>query len=185
MKERTIKIADSFFGRHRDLQFMKQDILRACNFVLEAYRKGGKLLICGNGGSCADSDHIVGELMKGFLLKRSLDDGLKDKFYQYFGKPEGSCRKVAGQSSAISLSAHISFNTAFINDVDAATNYAQQVIGYIKPGDVLIGISVGQCRKCILCFHGSEGKGIKCIGISGGDGGRLLGSLTVVLCTGR
>ena len=97
MKKRTIKIADSFFVRHRDLQFMKQDILRACNFVLEAYRKGGKLLICGNGGSCADSDHIVGELMKGFL-KRPLDAALKTSFINISEKPEGkllkSCRAV-------------------------------------------------------------------------------------------
>ena len=134
MKKRTIKIADSFFVRHRDLQFMKQDILRACNFVLEAYRKGGKLLICGNGGSCADSDHIVGELMKGFFLKRPLDAALKDKFYQYFGEAGREvAEKLQGSLPAISLSAHISFNTAFINDVDAATNYAQQVIGYANP----------------------------------------------------
>ncbi len=176
MKKRTIKIADSFFVRHRDLQFMKQDILRACNFVLEAYRKGGKLLICGNGGSCADSDHIVGELMKGFFLKRPLDAALKDKFYQYFGEAGREvAEKLQGSLPAISLSAHISFNTAFINDVDAATNYAQQVIGYAKPGDVLIGISTSGNAENVYCaFMAAKVKGIKCIASSGRDGGKLI-----------
>lgn len=175
MKERTIKIADSFFGRHRDLQFMKEDILQACNLVLEAYRKGGKLLICGNGGSCADSDHIVGELMKGFLLKRPLDAALKDKFYRYFGETGREvAEKLQGSLPAISLSVHTSFNTAFINDVDAVTNYAQQVIGYAKPEDVLIGISTsGNAENVYYAFMAAKVKGIKCIGISGRDGGKL------------
>jgi D-sedoheptulose 7-phosphate isomerase len=175
MKERTIKIADSFFGRHRELQFMKEDILQACNLVLEAYRKGGKLLICGNGGSCADSDHIVGELMKGFLLKRPLDAALKDKFYRYFGETGREvAEKLQGSLPAISLSVHTSFNTAFINDVDAVTNYAQQVIGYAKPEDVLIGISTsGNAENVYYAFMAAKVKGIKCIGISGRDGGKL------------
>lgn len=175
MKERTLKLSDCFFNRHMDLQFMRQDILSACDLVLDTYRNGGKLLICGNGGSCADSDHIVGEMMKGFLLKRPLEAGLKAKFQQYFGEDGREvAEKLQGSLPAISLNSHTAFNTAFINDVDAVLNYAQQVMGYAKTEDTVIGISTsGNARNVYYAFMAAKVKGVKCIAVTGMDGGKL------------
>lgn len=175
MKARTMKISDTFFERHKDLRFMKKDILHACELIIDTYRKGGKLLICGNGGSCADAEHIVGELMKGFLLQRPLEDELKNKFQRYFGKVGSKvANKLQGSLPAISLSVHTSFNTAFINDVDAMLNYAQQVIGYAKPEDVIIGISTsGNSENVYYAFMAAKVKDIKSIAICGKDGGIL------------
>jgi len=175
MKHRTKQMIDFFFSRHEDLLFMKDDILQACTLITDAYRKGGKLLVCGNGGSCADSDHIVGEMMKGFLLKRPLGADLKNKFKQYFG--ENGCQaaeKLQGSLPAISLSAHTALSTAFINDVDAALIYAQQVIGYAKAEDVIMGISTsGNAKNVYYAFMAAKVKGVKCIALSGNDGGEL------------
>jgi len=175
MKARTMKISDIFFDRHKDLRFIKEDILHACELIIETYRRGGKLLICGNGGSCADAEHIVGELMKGFLLQRPLEAEMKNKFQQYFGKV-GSyvANELQGSLPAISLGVHTSFNTAFINDVDAMLNYAQQVIGYAKPGDIIIGISTsGNSKNVYYAFMAAKVKDIKSIAICGKDGGIL------------
>ena len=80
MKERTQKLVEGFFDRWPALALGRDAILKAYEMILTTYRAGGKLLLCGNGGSCADCDHIAGELMKGFLLRRPLTDGQKDAF---------------------------------------------------------------------------------------------------------
>lgn len=175
MKDSTKKKVEYFFSRHVDLNFMKDEILRACTMITDSYLRGGKLLICGNGGSCADSEHIAGELMKGFLLKRPLDDELKDKFKQYFGEDgRRAAQKLQGSLPAISLSAHSAFNTAFINDVEPNLMYAQQVIGYAKEGDVILGISTsGNAENVYYALMAGIVKGMKCIGLCGRDGGRI------------
>jgi len=175
MKARTLKLVNSFFDSHRDLQFLKQEILQACELVLNTYRNGGKLLICGNGGSSADSDHIVGELMKGYQLQRPLDNSIKEKFKQCFGETGSKvAEKLQGSLPAISLSAHTAFNTAFINDVDCVLNYAQQVIGYANKSDAIIGISTsGNSENVFYALMTGKVKGIKCIALTGKDGGKL------------
>lgn len=175
MKDRTKQILELFFKRHGDLEFMRDKILHACNLILDAYYSGGKVLICGNGGSCADSEHIVGELMKGFLLRRPLSSSLKAKYSQHFGE-EGIevAEKLQLSLPAISLSAHTALSTAFINDVDSSYVYAQQVMGYGKEEDVLIGISTsGNARNVYYAFMSAKVKDMKCIALSGMDGGKL------------
>ncbi len=175
MKDRTKQKVDYFFSHHNDLMFMKDDILQACILILNAYDNGGKLLVCGNGGSCADSDHIVGELMKGFLLRRPLKTQIKDKFEQRFGEDgRAAAEKLQCSLPAISLSAHVSLSTAFINDVDAELTYAQQVMGYAKDGDVLMGISTsGNAKNVYYALMAGAVKGLKCIALTGRDGGKL------------
>lgn len=85
MKERTSRLTDGFFARHEAFGAIKTEILGACGLLLDAFRQGGKLLACGNGGSCADADHIVGELMKGFLLRRPLPEAERAAFAERFG----------------------------------------------------------------------------------------------------
>lgn len=73
MKERTQKFIDEFFGRHADLLPLQETVLQACNMLISAFQNGNKLLLCGNGGSCADCDHIAGEFLKGFFVKAACE----------------------------------------------------------------------------------------------------------------
>ncbi|HBM75123.1 MAG TPA: phosphoheptose isomerase [Clostridiaceae bacterium] len=175
MKDRTMENMKFFFGKHEDLLFMKEDILKACSMICGSYGSGGKVLTCGNGGSCADSDHIVGELMKGFLLKRPLGLRLKEKFKSRFGDEgyEVSC-KLQSCLPAISLTAQSALCTAYSNDVDPQLVFAQQVIGYAKQGDIIIGISTsGNAKNVYYAFMAAAAVGAKCIALTGMDGGRL------------
>ena len=111
-------------------------------------RSGGSFFVAGNGGSGADSDHICGELLKGFMQKRPLSQIDKSKFAELFGD-EGAdaANKLQGGLRAISLLSHPGFCTAFMNDVDADLIYAQQLWALAKPGDVFLGISTGGGSK--------------------------------------
>lgn len=175
MKSRTCQKMDCFFSFHQDLQFMKEDILKACMLILDTYRTGGKLLICGNGGSCADSDHIVGELMKGFLLKRPLEEKVKGRFKELFGEDgQRVSEKLQGSLPAISLNVHSALYSAFSNDVDASVAFAQQVMGYAKAEDILLGISTsGNSENVYYAFITAKVKEIKCIALTGMKGGKL------------
>jgi len=175
MKERTLKMVRDFFAEHEKLKGIKDDILKACNIIQNTYQQGGKLLICGNGGSCADADHMVGELMKGFLLRRPLNEYLKEEFIKYLGTTgKKLAEKLQRSLPAISLNAHVSLNTAFLNDVDAELIFAQQVLGYAKPEDTFIGISTsGKSKNVYYAFIAAKVKKIKSIALTGKDGGIL------------
>lgn len=123
---------NELIDRYPCLVECREDIERAFEMIKNCYSQGGKLLLCGNGGSCADCDHIVGELMKGFLLKREVVDERL---------PENIRSSLQYGLPAISLSAHSATLTAFMNDVDPAMVYAQLLYGYAKPTDLFIGIS--------------------------------------------
>lgn len=154
------------------------EILKAC------YNKGGKLLVCGNGGSAADSEHIVGELMKGFLLKRQIKEEHKEVLINNFGE-EGRyiAERLQGALPAISLVSQSALNTAFINDVDSKLMYAQQVYGYGNRGDVLIGISTsGNSENVINAFRVAKTFGIKTIGMTGSSGGKMKDLSDITIC---
>lgn len=111
-----------------------------------AFVRGNKLMLCGNGGSAADAEHIVGELMKGFLLKRPVAE-------QVFpgGVPDPALEKLQGALPALSLNGHPALAAALVNDTDASLIYAQQLLGLGRPGDVLLCISTsGNARNCCL-----------------------------------
>ena len=121
------------------LQACKNEIQTAAEMMLSTYREGGKILVCGNGGSCADADHIVGELMKGFLRKRSMTDAQKEQFFAALGDDAKPLVERLQQGiPAISLSAQGAVLSAFANDVDAELVYAQMVFGYAKKGDLFL-----------------------------------------------
>ena len=151
--------------RYPNLIFCKADILRAKEALIRCYEKQGKLLLCGNGGSAADCDHIVGELMKGFLLKRRVDD---KKI------PENIRERLQGSLPAISLSSHTAFMSAFINDVEPSMVYAQMLYGYAQPNDVFIGISTsGNSANVVNAAMLAKAIGLETVALTGKNGGTL------------
>lgn len=175
MKERTLQFVEEFFGRHENLAALREDIVKAGLMMTETYRHGGKILLCGNGGSCADCDHIAGELLKGFLLRRPVNEALKGAMAAEFGE---AGMEIAGKLQqglpAISLCTHSAAISAFANDVDPELIYAQQVLAYGKPGDLLIGISTsGGARNVAAAVMTARAMGLRTIGLTGRDGGRL------------
>lgn len=153
--------------RYPALCGMKEEIERAYGLLETAYSQGGKLLVCGNGGSAADSDHIVGELMKGFYKKRPLSDAEKDGLGDLGNRLQGAL-------PAVSLTGHSALSTAFLNDVDPEMVFAQQVYGYGRRGDVLAAISTsGNSVNVVNAARVAKAKGLSVISLTGSAGGVL------------
>ncbi len=162
-------------GRFPELLAVEDSIRMAFECLVNCYQQGGKVLICGNGGSCSDSDHITGELMKGFELKRPLNKSFREKLLGS-GSERGIYLSENLQQGlpAISLSAHSALLTAIANDMDFDLVYAQQVVCYGKAGDVIIGISTsGNSQNVIDAFITAKAKGMIVIGLTGESGGRM------------
>ena len=124
---------DELLNRYPVLNDCKEEIQTAEKMMLETYNVGGKILVCGNGGSCSDSDHIVGELMKGFLGKRKMSVDQQETFRNILGADaENLIEKLQCGVPAISLPAQSAILSAFANDVDAELVYSQMVFGYAK-----------------------------------------------------
>lgn len=161
--------------RYPVLDPVKEDICRAYLLLEECYGQGRKLLVAGNGGSCADSEHMVGELMKGFCKRRPVAKDFAEALKE--ADPErGSilAAKLQGALPAIALTGHPGLSTAYLNDVDGELIYAQQVYGYGKPGDVFLGITTsGNARNVLYAAVTARAKGMKVIGLTGKDGGKL------------
>jgi D-sedoheptulose 7-phosphate isomerase len=157
------------------LESCKLEIEKAAQLMISCYEKGNKILICGNGGSAADSEHIVGELMKGFLMRRSLSNEKKAELK--LSCPEISdelLSQLQGALPAISLTGSYAFSTAFSNDVNPNYVFAQQVFGLGKKGDVLIGISTsGNSVNVVEACKIAKGVGMQVIGLTGMNGGKL------------
>ncbi len=175
MKERTNEMIAEFFTRHENLVPLREQILQAGEMLLKAFRGGNQLLLCGNGGSCADCDHIAGEFLKGFLLKRPVNSELKDAMAEKYGNLGAEIAEKLQQGlPTISLNAHSAAISAFANDVDPELVYAQQVLAYGKPGDVLIGISTsGGAKNVAAAVMTANAMGMHTIGLTGKDGGML------------
>jgi D-sedoheptulose 7-phosphate isomerase len=175
MKEKTKKVLDDLTERIPELEGCKQDILSAYTILYECFAAGGKLLICGNGGSSADSEHIVGELMKGFNLKRPIPQSDAARPAAMF--PQEGASLASGLQCAlpaISLTSHTALSSAYINDVDAAMAFAQQAYGLGRLGDALLGISTsGNSANVVNAAKVSRAMGLRTIGLTGGDGGNL------------
>lgn len=159
--ERVLSHFERLFLRYPDLKGLKRPIMESYRTLRDCYAQGGKLLVCGNGGSCADSEHIVGELMKGFYLKRPT-------------AKEGPLAHLQGGLPAIALTGHAALSSAFSNDVDPEYVYAQQTLGYGRKGDVLLGISTsGNSKNVVHAIETASQLGLYTIGLTGGRGGRL------------
>ena len=177
------KLVDELIERYPILEPGRKDITEAFHILLNCFRGQGKLLIAGNGGSAADAEHIVGELMKGFVLKREIDENLKDKLRNVdYDMGNKLSRKLQLSLPAIALSNHSSLNTAFSNDVDGQLCFAQQVLGYGKEGDVFLGISTsGNSANVLYAAIVAKAQGMKVIGLTGRGGGRLADMADVVV----
>ena len=125
-------------------------------------------MIAGNGGSAADSNHIVGELMKSFELKRPIDDDIREKISNSDFYANELVNSLQGALPTISLNNHESLNTAFLNDVNPTATFAQQIMGYGVSGDVFLGISTsGNSKNVVMAAVVAKAKGLKVIGLTG------------------
>ncbi|GHV82275.1 phosphoheptose isomerase [Spirochaetia bacterium] len=161
--------------RYPQLAGIRDSINRAYTLLIKTFEKKGKLLAAGNGGSAADADHIVGELMKGFVKER--------KAPHEFGAKLASLDAEAGAFlgghlqqglPAIALANHTALTTACINDIDGSIIYAQQIYGYGVPGDLFLGISTsGNAKNILYAILTAKAKGLKTIALTGKDGGLI------------
>lgn len=173
MKESAKVIIENLIVRYPDLANEKENICEAVEILIESYKNDGTLLICGNGGSAADSLHIAGELMKGFVKERALNDKEKEI---YKDMPDGDyiCDNLQKGLRTISLCSETALFTAYCNDKEPDIVFAQQVFGYGKRGDVLLAISTsGNSENIVLASQVAKANGIKVIGLTGSRVGRL------------
>ena len=175
MKKITQNFINAFFDRHADLVPLKEQIIEACETLITAFENGNQLLLCGNGGSCADCDHIAGEFLKGFLLKRPANADFQKEMAEKYGDWGADIAgKLQQGLPTISLVTHSAAISAFENDVDPELIYAQQVLAYGKPGDVLIGISTsGGAKNVAAAVMTANTLGLHTIGLTGKTGGFL------------
>ncbi len=161
--------------RYPELAVCVIDIEEAYRALKRTYEGGGKVLICGNGGSAADSEHIVGELMKSYRLERPVQHWVRSKLLEAFpAQGEYLADHLQGALPALSLVSQTSLLTAFANDVAPDMVFAQQVYGYGHPGDAVIGISTsGHSANVVNAMRVGKALGLATIGISGNDGGEL------------
>lgn len=162
--------------RYPKLAVCKEDIKKVYELLEAAYSNGRKLLVCGNGGSASDSEHIVGELMKEFKLKRKVYSDQATALKEI--DPDLGqilADNLQGALPAICLTGHSSLTTAFINDANADLVFAQQVNGYGKPGDVFLGISTsGNSKNVLYAAVNAKAKGLKVIGLTGAKENKLM-----------
>lgn len=166
---------NSLIRRYPQLASCKEAILQAYEILETSYASFGKLLVAGNGGSAADSEHIVGELMKGFKKARKLDEhycnALKDANAEL---GEILCEHLQGALPAIALDGHPALTTAYMNDCEPLLCFAQQVNGFGCKGDVFMGISTsGNSKNVLFSATVAKAKGMKVIGLTGARDSRL------------
>ncbi len=174
---REMEYLDNLVERYPVLEKVKGDILKAYEMMRDCYEQGGKVLVAGNGGSCADSEHIVGELMKGFVKRRPVSEEFAAALRQADEKlGEKLASSLQGGLPAIALTGHPGLSTAFLNDVDGSMIYAQQLYGYGKKGDVFLGISTsGNSENIRYALTVAKAMGIGTIGLTGKNGGKMAG----------
>lgn len=168
-----MKHIEKLISRYPALAACKGDIEAAAELMTETYLRGGKILLCGNGGSAADCDHIAGELLKGFLLPRRITDE---------AVPEVFREKLQGSLPAISLPALTAAMTASLNDLAPEFAYAQLLRGLAKEGDLLIGISTsGNAKNVLRAAELARAMGAHVLSLTGESGGKLAGVATVAV----
>jgi D-sedoheptulose 7-phosphate isomerase len=162
----------TLFERYPILHACEKDLGAAFDLLAAAYKDGNKVLVCGNGGSAADSEHIVGELMKGFLKRRPISAADVAKLEAAGGKEIAS--RLQGTLAAISLPSQMSLLTATGNDNDFDMVFAQQVYGLGRPGDVVLAISTsGTSKNIVNAVIVAKAFGLKSIALTGKSGGDL------------
>lgn len=169
--------------RYPVLEPLKEEIYAAYEILRDCFASGHKLLAAGNGGSAADAEHIVGELMKGFVKRRQIPAEMAEKLWHIdLEDGEVLAGKLQGALPAIALTNHSALSTAFLNDVDGKLIYAQQTYGYGVEGDVFLGISTsGNAANVHYASITARAKGMKVIGLAGRDGGLMRSDADVAI----
>ena len=170
-----LKHVDILVNRYPELSCEKENILEAYNILEKSYSSGGKLLIAGNGGSAADSEHIVGELMKGFENPRKLSEEYKIRLKE-IDDVMGTVlsNNLQGGLPAIALDGHLALSTAYMNDCEPLLCFAQQVNGFGRKSDVFLGISTsGNSKNILYAATVGKAKGMKVIGLTGEKDSKL------------
>lgn len=175
VEDRFLKDIELLIERYPKLNCVRQDIINSYYIMEECYKNGGKVLIAGNGGSAADSEHMAGELMKRFKTPRPVKPEFAEKLKAIDAKRGAELAKNLECSlMAIPLVAHEALTTAYMNDVDSLGVFAQQLFGYGKKGDVFLGISTsGNSQNVLYATVAARALGIKVIGLTGVNGGEL------------
>ena len=177
-------VLEQLAKKHPELSASLTDIECACELLVQTYKRGNKVLVCGNGGSAADSEHIVGELMKGFSSLRPVPAALRDKLVAAF--PEQGAYladHLQGALPTLSLVSQVSLSSAFANDVAPDMTFAQQVYGYAQPGDALIALSTsGNSQNVLNALRVARVVGCKTIGLTGGEGGEMPSLCDATIC---
>lgn len=184
MREKILPHLNGLLIRYPALEGCRDGIIKAYALMEACYLGGGKVLLCGNGGSAADSDHMVGELMKGFLLKRPLPSEEADRFIQACG-PEGEylAARLQGALPAISLAGHMALHTAYGNDVAMDMIFAQQVYGFGRKGDVLAAFSTsGSSANVVHALRTAKVLDLHTVGFTGQAGGAMKELCDAVIC---
>ena len=170
-----LKHIDVLIDRYPELGNQRENIIAAYHILEGSYADGGKLLIAGNGGSAADSEHIVGELMKGFEKPRKLSQEYRDKLIsvdEEMGATLGE--SLQGALPAIALDGHSALSTAYMNDCEPLLCFAQQVNGFGNAGDVFLGISTsGNSKNILYAATVAKAKGMKVIALTGAKDSKL------------
>ena len=167
---------EELLTRYPTLTVCKDDLTAAISLMLDTYRKGGKIMVCGNGGSCADAQHIVGELMKGFLLRRPMTKEQREAFADALGEEDAAlfASRMQRGIPAMALDGATGLLTAYANDVDADYIYAQQVFACGQKNDLLIGISTsGNSKNVVNAMKAAKAMGIAGVSLTGAKESKL------------
>lgn len=177
------KHIDRLIKRYPSLEKVEQSVIDAYQILEKCYRDDHKLLIAGNGGSAADSEHIAGELMKRFKIQRTVPASFANKLKEIDPvRGEDLARNLEQGLMAIPLVAHEALTTAYMNDVDALGVFAQQLYGFGRKGDVFLGISTsGNSKNIMSATVVAKALGIKVIGLTGAKGGELAETADVAI----
>ena len=174
MKESTRKILEELIERYPQLAGEKANVEKAFGILNDCYKAGKKVMTCGNGGSAADSEHIVGELMKKFRKPRAIRKDVYEKLSAFGEEGKRLQATLEGTLRAVSLTSHISLSTAFANDREPAMCFAQQLYGLADEGDALIAISTsGNSENCFLAAITAKAAGVKVIALTGKKDSKL------------
>lgn len=182
MKQRSRNEIDELIQRYSKLISVYEPICQAADLLIACYQQGHKLMICGNGGSAADSLHIVGELMKSFQCVRPISTRCAEKIQSSAVHADYLISHLQMAFPAMSLVSEAGLLTAYANDVAADMVFAQQVFGYGKAGDVLLGISTsGNSKNVVYAAEVAQVFGVKVIALTGSSGGQLKNTCDILI----
>ena len=159
---------DYLITRYLSLKGCKDNISRVCEELIRSFESGGRLYVCGNGGSAADALHMVGELVKSFVLQRTLDRDVAEQLEDEIAS------KLQGALPAYALVENVALTSAYANDVDSEYIFAQQVYAYARKGDCVMGISTsGNSKNVLQALKVARARGAVTLGLTGRDGGEM------------